>query len=125
MHPHTPTRAEVDRFVTDEIESVPHLEALLLLWNARPRCCSLAEMAKLLFLPDDQTEPILRDLIRRELIVADSALYSYTPDHPKGEIIAMLDRIYRRETVRISTMIHAKPSASVRAFARAFKITND
>ena len=29
MDPHTPTRAEVDRFVTEEIESVPHLEALL------------------------------------------------------------------------------------------------
>ena len=28
---------EVYEFILDQIESVPHLEALLLLWNSRPQ----------------------------------------------------------------------------------------
>ena len=125
MDPHTSTRAEVDRFVTEEIESVPHLEALLLLWNARPHAKSTQELAKALYLTEDQTLHIVRDLAQRELIVAEADRCSYNAAHPKGEVVALLDTIYRREIVRISNMIHSKPSASVRAFARAFKLTKD
>jgi hypothetical protein len=32
---------EVDQFILVEIDSVPHLEALLLLWNSKPRKWSL------------------------------------------------------------------------------------
>ena len=116
---------DVDRFVIEEIESVPHLESLLLFWNSRPRQWSVADMARALYLSEDQTDAILRDLVQRQLVVANSDLYSYNAEHPKGEIIARLDSIYRREIVRISMMIHSKPSASVRAFARAFKLTKD
>jgi hypothetical protein len=125
MDTENPERSEVDAFVIEEIESVPHLEALLLVWNSRPRQWSIAEMAKSLYLSEDQTHPILRDLQQRHLLLMESDLYSYNADHPKGETIALLDRIYRHEIVRISTMIHAKPSASVRAFARAFKLKKD
>jgi hypothetical protein len=118
-------QSDVDRFVIEEIESVPHLEALLLLLNTRPRQWSMTEMAKSLYLSEDQTEPILRDLAHRRLIVMESDRYSYNAAHPRGDTIALLDSIYRREIVRISNMIHSKPSASVRAFARAFKLTKD
>jgi hypothetical protein len=118
-------RSEVDQFIIDEIESVPHLEALLLLWNSSPRQWSLEEMAHALYLTPEQTQPVLRDLAQRRLIVMDSNFSAYNVDHPRHELIALLDQTYRREVVRISTMIHAKPSASVRAFARAFKLTKD
>jgi hypothetical protein len=36
-----------------------------------------------------------------------------------------LDAAYRRELVRITRMIHAKGPTGARAFARAFKLTND
>jgi len=82
-------------------------------------------MARALYLAADQVHPILQDLSQRQLVVMESDLCSYNAGHPKGEVIAKLDSIYRREIVRISTMIHSKPSASVRAFARAFKLTKD
>src|SRR3954447_15849433 len=118
-------QSHVDRFVLEEIESVPHLEALLLLFNSRPRRWSMPEMARSLYLSEEQTEPILRDLEHRQLIVMESDCYLYNSAHPKGETISLLDSIYRREIARISNMIHSKPSASVRAFARAFKLTKD
>ncbi len=82
-------------------------------------------MSQALYLSAEQTQPILRDLAQRHLILMESDLFSYNADHPRDELIALLDQMYRRELVRISTMIHSKPSASVRAFARAFKITKD
>jgi hypothetical protein len=125
MDPKTPQISEVDAFVIEEIESVPHLEALLLLWNSRPRKWSVADMARAIYLADHETHHILRDLSQRQLIVMESDVYSYNASHPKSDVVAMLDSIYRREIVRISNMIHSKPSASVRAFARAFKLTKD
>jgi hypothetical protein len=118
-------RSEVDRFIIDEIESVPHLEALLLSWNSRPKQWSLREMSQALYLTPEQTQSILHDLAQRHLIVIESDLFSYNADHPKNDVIESLDKMYRKEIVRISTMIHSKPSASVRAFARAFKLTKD
>lgn len=123
--PLDPKRSEVDAFIIEEIESVPHLEALLLVWNSRPRPWSVTEMARQLYLSDEEAEPILRDLERRQLLVMESDVFSYNASHPKGDVIALLDSFYRREIVRISTMIHSKPSASVRAFARAFRLKKD
>jgi hypothetical protein len=118
-------RADVDRFILNEIESVPHLEALLLLWNSRPQRWALAEMAKALYLSPEQTVPILHDLAQRKLILIDGDHHCYNQGHPKSDVIGWLDQLYRHEVVRISTLIHTKPSASVRAFARAFKWTKD
>lgn len=125
MDPQTPQISEVDAFVIAEIESVPHLEALLLIWNDRPRKWSISDMARAIYLAENETQFILRDLVQRQLIVMESDKYRYNASHPKTDVVAKLDSIYRREIVRISNMIHSKPSASVRAFARAFKLTKD
>lgn len=125
MDPQTPQISEVDAFVIAEIESVPHLEALLLIWNDRPRKWSISDMARAIYLAENETQFILRDLVQRQLIVMESDKYRYNARHPKTDVVAKLDSIYRREIVRISNMIHSKPSASVRAFARAFKLTKD
>jgi hypothetical protein len=118
-------QSEVDQFIIEEIEGVPHLEALLLLWNTRPRQWSFQEMSQALYLTPEQTQPILQDLVQRRLVLLVSDSYSYNQDHPKNAVIELLDKMYRKEVVRISTMIHSKPSASVRAFARAFKLHKD
>lgn len=41
----------VDRFLLDQIDTVPHLEALLLLWKSRPKVWSADEMASALYWP--------------------------------------------------------------------------
>lgn len=120
-----PKPSDADQFLLDEIESVPHLEALLLLWNSRPRLWSIEEMAGALYLPNETTAPIVRDLAQRHLLLLKEQQFTYNTAHPKTDVIELLDRLYRREVVRISTLIHSKPSASVRAFARAFKFTKD
>jgi DNA-binding IclR family transcriptional regulator len=120
-----PRRVEVDRFILDEIDSVPHIEALLILWNSRPKGCSVEELAALLYLPQDRTRQILEDLQQRTLVISAETASSYNPAYPRDHLMADVDRTWRRELVRVSNMIHSKASPAVREFARAFRFKKD
>ena len=122
-------RLQVDRFVLEEIDSVPHLEALLLLFNSRPKTWSTEEMAKSLYVRNEVASKILDSLLHRKLVVANhekSDLFSYSSDDEvRNTMLQDVDAIYRKEVVRISSMIHSKASAGVRDFARAFRLKKD
>ncbi len=120
-----PRLAEVDRFILDEIDSVPHIEALLILWNNRTKSCTLEELARLLYLPHDRTRTILADLVQRSLVVSGEQGSAYNPAHPRDHLMEDVDKIWRRELVRVSNMIHSKASPAVREFARAFRFKKD
>jgi len=121
-------KAEVDQFLQNQIDTVPHLEALLLLWNSRPQQWSVDDMANGLYLAPEAAKEILEDLSRRSLIVVASegdGRYRYEPEPERDRLIGAVDSIYRRDLIRISRLIHSKPSAAIRAFARAFRIKKD
>lgn len=119
----------VREFLLDQIDSVPHLEALLLLWNSRPKLWGADELARRLYVEREVALRLLQDLARQKLIDSDAGSpehYCYR-DEPadRSRLIRMVDETYRREIVRISTLIHSKPSSSVRDFARAFRFTKE
>ena|SRR5690348_4485890 len=116
---------QVDQFVLDEIDSVPHLEALLLFWKRRPHGWSVEEMAHSLYISVETTHTILQDLRQRGMVTVEEERYSFDPNFRQGSLMEELDRTYRRELVRISKMIHSKASPAVREFARAFKFKKD
>jgi hypothetical protein len=117
----------VDQFILEEIDTVPHLEALLLIWNSRPVQWSPPEMAERLFVDPGIAERILQDLANHNLIVPDSESkrYKYLAAPGNEELLTAVDQTYRRELVRISRLIHSQGSASIRQFARAFRIKKD
>ncbi|MGH9497911.1 MAG: hypothetical protein ACRD3L_02100 [Terriglobales bacterium] len=119
---------QIDQFVLDEIDSVPHLEALLLLWAARPREWSPKTMAKALYVDADFAGRILKDLSHRNLAAGPSGTiegYTYNSTEERDGLVRALDAVYRREIVRISTLIHSKGSPAMREFAKAFRFTKD
>jgi len=121
------TRA-VDQFLRDQIDTVPHLEALLLLWNSRPKPWSIEDMAKGLFLAKEAAQEILCDLVRLGLIVSgpgDAETYYYEQEKERDQLVGSVDSTYRRELIRVSRLIHSKPSAAIREFARAFRFKKD
>lgn len=122
-------RLQVDRFILEQIDSVPHLEALLLLFNSQPKGWSTEEMASSLYVRDDVAEKILDSLLQRNLIAQDSKspdVYFYSAENEhRNSLLEAVDAIYRKEVVRVSSMIHSKGSAGVRDFARAFRIKKD
>lgn len=120
---------EVYRFILDKIDSVPHLEALLLLWNSRPSKWSGEDLAKRLYTDRDTARTLLQDLTRDDLIAAfpgPAEQYCYESKSPERDrIIELVDATYRRQVVQISTVIHSKPSSAVRDFARAFRFKKE
>lgn len=120
---------DVYEFVLESIDSVPHLEALILLWNSRPVWWTREELASRLYVPLKQVEDLLRDLVRMELIAEAEGRppkFSYLPKlERQNELLHSLDTAYRKDLVRISTMIHSKASSGVREFARAFRLRQE
>lgn len=119
----------VYEFILENIDSVPHLEALVLLWNSRPVAWTPEELASRLYIPGEKVANLLADLVRVQLIAkstGSSAKFSYNlRSEEQDEMMRLVDSAYRRDLVRISTMIHSKTSPSVREFARAFRIKKE
>jgi ribosomal protein L23 len=86
-------------------------------------------MANSLYVRADIAIRILDSLLQRNLIARDSKapdVYFYSAaDESKNRLLEAVDAIYRKEVVRVSSMIHSKGSAGVRDFARAFRIKKD
>ena len=119
---------DVNRFIINEIETVPHLEALLLLWNTRPQRWSTEKLSERLFVSPDAARGIMDDLSRRRLVNSSEEAEEYyyeSGSEDRDDLIEAVDRTYRRELVRISNLIHAKAPSAVREFARAFKFTKE
>src|SRR5262245_3332220 len=97
----------VYRFIYKEIDSVPHLEALLLVWNSRPQPWSVENLAKRLYIDVPVALDLLRDLERRGLVVSSpeppNSFRYESASTAQDQLIADLDATYRREVVRIST----------------------
>ncbi len=121
--------AEVYRFIMQEIDSVSQLEGLLLLWHNRPTPWTVSDLAKRLYVNAEMAREILLDLTRKQLIgmlPGQPETYHYeSKSVEQDQLMASVDTTYRREIVRVSTMIHSKPSPAVRDFARAFRFTKE
>jgi hypothetical protein len=120
-------RTEVDRFILEWIDSVPHLEALLLLWRESRRAWTPETLAQRLWVVPAVAKGILEDLARDQLLSAGTGQseYRYQPDPEKDRLLGLVDDIYRKEMTRISTLIHSKASSAVREFARAFRLKKE
>lgn len=125
------SKPEMDpyRFILENIDSIPHLEALMLLWNSRPVGWTQADLASRLYVSSDQVGHVVRDLVRLQLVQEQPGApvrFSYLPrSEEQNELMQLVDNTYRRELVRISTMVHSKASSSVREFAKAFRFKKD
>ena len=120
---------EIDEFILEHIDTVPHLEALLQLWNSRPREWTVEEVASALYVSSGMARAILQDLTRRGFLVAGRE----TPESFRYEslsikrdsLVEAVEARYRKDLIRTSRMIHSKASPGVREFAQAFRFTKE
>jgi hypothetical protein len=116
-------------FILKHIDSVPHLEALLLLWDSRPTPWSPADLAARLYIETAAADRLLSDLVRQGLAArsVDSGRASYRiPGSPDiDRILPLVSEVYRRELVSVSMLIHSKASSAVRDFAKAFRFKKE
>ena len=121
--------ARVLQFLAERIDTVPQLEALLLLWENPQRQWSEEELAARIYVGRQVAATILQALQRQQLATAgpgSPVRYLYNPQwDASGEVMPELAATYRRHLVPIATFIHSRASTAVREFARAFDLKKD
>jgi hypothetical protein len=124
--PEIPDR--VLRFIAENIDSVPHLEALLLLSEHPGQSWSAEQVAARIYVRVDKAESILAALHRRRLVEHDADLpdtYVFSAADDRHQLVAEVNGTYRANVVVVTRFIHENASASVREFARAFDFKKD
>jgi hypothetical protein len=120
---------QVLQFIAEKIDTVPQLEALLLLWENAQRDWSEQEVAARIYVSNEAAASILQALQRRQLVAITSgasAKYRYSTDwDPSGELMSEVAGTYRRHLVPLATYIHSRASSAVREFARAFDLKKE
>jgi transcription initiation factor IIE alpha subunit len=120
---------EVYRFILNQIDSVPQMEALLLVWESRPKKWAESEIAERLYVSGDVVRNIMQELMRRRLVAADTqSARQYFYESKSEDLDGLIEAVaatYRQDLVRVSTFIHTKTSSAVRDFAKAFKFTKE
>ena len=116
---------EVLEFISRRIDSVPHLEALLLFLENPDTQWSAAQIAARVYVSRDSARQILLDLERHGFIRAESADgFRYQPDWDEAQLLPRVAEVYSKHLVKVAELIHAKSAPSaVEEFARAFKFT--
>lgn len=117
---------EVEQFLLAAIDTVPHLEALLLIFQNPASVWTVDELAARIYVSAPQAALVLDELTRRQLITCveqSPARYQYPArSDAQTELLHKVAHAYRTQLVQVARFIHSKPSASVRDFARAFRL---
>ncbi len=122
----TPIPDDVRRFLGAAIDSVPHLEALLLLRGAPDASWSAATLAPRLYVSIDRARGLLEDLSERGLFRATGERYEFAPsDRATAATVDRLAEVYARNVVGVAEMIHTKPGQPAQHFAEAFRLRKE
>jgi len=120
--------AHVLRFLEENIDTVPQLETLLMMSEAPDRSWSVADVASRNYVTEQRATDTLNALQRRGLVTSEESplhfRFSPATDETRTAI-ADLARCYQRNLSRITELVHAKPSAAITEFARAFDLKKD
>ena len=123
--PDNPVPPEVRLFIFDCIESVAHLEALLLLKDTPEQDWDVSSLARRLYIGHAEATAILEHLSTCELAQRSGAGFRYhTRDAERRRLIDALAESHARYLVPLTRLIHEKASG-IRKFADAFKFRKD
>ena len=108
------------------IDSVPELEAVLLLRTHRDRPWSVEEAGARLYVSETVAAHVLSALTERGVLAAEGPLYRYAPIRPELDLVVQdLASTYSTNLIAVTRLIHGKPTDSVRQFADAFRLRKE
>jgi hypothetical protein len=121
MHDEFP--ADLKQFIDFYIESVPQLEALLLLRGDPARRWQAADVAKSLYIPENIAASLLTEFVRRGFATLEpNAGYVYrSQDAEIDRLVEQLTQAYQERRVAVVSLIYSKPLNKVQTFADAFR----
>jgi hypothetical protein len=120
---------EIQEFILERIDSVPQLEALLLMRAGVGQSWQASAIARHLYIQPRTARELLRALHERDLIMlvdAKAPAYRYGP--ATSELIGLVDALavtYATNLIAVSNLIHSKPSRSIQGLADALRPRDD
>ncbi len=118
--------ADVLHFLESRIDSVPHLESLLLFWQSQRSSWGEADIAARVYVSVERGRAIIADLARYGFITpaeGQPGRYVYAPEWDDSRMMERLAELYRKHVVLVASLIHEKTApGAVRDFARAFQL---
>lgn len=113
----------VRQLIAERLDSIPELEAVLLLREGAPRGWTAEEAGRRLYVSTTVAAHVLAELRDRGFFVSDGDAYRYQPESAAlAEAVDALAIAYRGQLVAVTHLIHSKPSRNVRDFAEAFRL---
>ena len=120
-----PVPPEVRLFILDCIDSVAHLEALLLLKESPEQDWDVPSLARRLYIGQAEATAILEHLTACELAQRCGAGFHYRArDAERQRLVEKLAESHAKYLVPLTRLIHDKASG-IRKFADAFKFRKD
>jgi hypothetical protein len=115
---------DVREFILTYIESIAHLEALLLLMNKGEKWTA-ASVAAQLYIDEQQAKDVLDRLCDSGLTACRDGTYWFNGEPPgQRAMVERLATLYSRHLIPVTNLVHSRPSG-IRAFAAAFKLRKD
>ncbi|MGE3536147.1 MAG: hypothetical protein AB7N91_01775 [Candidatus Tectimicrobiota bacterium] len=125
----TPLPGAVQAFLLRQIDSIAHLEALLLLRAHADTPWSADALAQRLYITVQDTAAILARLEADGFLVALSRqppLYQYhCAAAAQADLVDEVAACYAKYLIPVTHLIHNKPRPQVQAFAEAFKLRKE
>jgi len=113
----------VRRLIAERIDSVPELEAILLLRGDGARTWRIDEVGQRLYVSTAVAGHILSTIAARGFCARDNEQYRYAPETVElADVVDQLSAAYASDLIGITNMLHAKPGPSIREFADAFRM---
>ncbi len=116
---------DVQRFILTCIQSVPQLEAILLMRSQPGHAWNSKEISQRLYLSEKKGKDILSSLHAAGFLSTsetDPLHYSYAPhSEPMTQMVDRVAEIYAKNIIGVATLIHSNLSNQAQQFADAFK----
>lgn len=117
---------EVKSFLIQFIDSISHLEVLLMLYSTPEKKWDAQNVSKELRSNVTAATIQLENLQSKGLITVDeSHQYSYHESSALHETIKLLFNLYHAKPVAVVSCIYEKPTDKLKGFSDAFKIKKD
>lgn len=116
----------VRQFILECIDSIAHMEALLLLFREHEKSWEPVSVAKLLYITEQEASFLLNRLRMQGFVEESNGGFQLrTDDGEFIRLLALVSDAYKKHLIPVTNLIHAKPSATIRGFADAFKLRKD
>ena len=126
--PREPIPEDLRRFLLTSVPSVPFVEALLLLREARGEPVEATQVARRLYLPEKAAVAVLEQLAQARIVERSAqgpSAHRFAPDPELAVVVEQLAAYYRSHLVEITDVIHSRTGRKAQKFADAFKWRKD